>query len=69
MGVQAVAQDKVIAIVSVLESSPSIAPDLTLHLFSVVARNHNIFKELVLEAKQDYEKDTVHSVNIYASDS
>jgi len=36
---------------------------------SVVARNNDILKKLVLEAKRDYEKDSVHRVNIYLADT
>ncbi len=36
--------------------------------FSVVARNNDIFKKLVLEAKRDYEKHNVHRVNIFTAD-
>lgn len=32
---------------------------------SVVARNNDILKQLVLEAKRDYEKDAEHRVHIY----
>lgn len=36
---------------------------------SVVARNNNILKKLVLEAKRDYEKDAEHRVHIFMADS
>ncbi|KAF9785436.1 P-loop containing nucleoside triphosphate hydrolase protein [Thelephora terrestris] len=36
---------------------------------SVVARNNNILKQLVLEAKRDYEKDAEHKVHIYMADT
>ncbi|KAF8336233.1 P-loop containing nucleoside triphosphate hydrolase protein [Amanita rubescens] len=36
---------------------------------SVVARNNDILKKLVLEAKRDYEKDAVHRVHIYLADT
>ncbi|TFK73736.1 P-loop containing nucleoside triphosphate hydrolase protein [Pluteus cervinus] len=35
---------------------------------SVVARNNDILKKLVLEAKKDYEKDAEHRVHIYLAD-
>ena len=36
---------------------------------SVVARNNNILKQLVLEAKREYEKDAEHRVHIYMADT
>ena len=36
---------------------------------SVVARNNNILKQLVLEAKREYEKDAEHKVHIYMADT
>ncbi|EIM86939.1 P-loop containing nucleoside triphosphate hydrolase protein [Stereum hirsutum FP-91666 SS1] len=36
---------------------------------SVVARNNDILKKLVLEAKREYEKDTEHRVHIYMADT
>ncbi|KAH8108653.1 P-loop containing nucleoside triphosphate hydrolase protein [Phellopilus nigrolimitatus] len=36
---------------------------------SVVARNNNILKKLVLEAKKEYEKDAEHRVHIFMADS
>ncbi|KAL4073818.1 hypothetical protein V8B97DRAFT_1936586 [Scleroderma yunnanense] len=36
---------------------------------SVVARNNNILKQLVLQAKKDYEAEAVHRVQIYFADS
>ncbi|KAJ3965442.1 hypothetical protein EV361DRAFT_938987 [Lentinula raphanica] len=36
---------------------------------SVVARNNDILKKLVLEAKRDYEKDAEHRVHIFMADS
>ncbi|THH07954.1 hypothetical protein EW145_g3028 [Phellinidium pouzarii] len=36
---------------------------------SVVARNNNILKKLVLEAKKDYEKDAEHRVHIFMADA
>ncbi|KAK2467355.1 hypothetical protein APHAL10511_000590 [Amanita phalloides] len=36
---------------------------------SVVARNNDILKKLVLEAKREYEKDAVHRVHIYLADT
>ncbi len=37
--------------------------------FSVVARNNDIFKKLVLEAKREYEKDSENRVGIYLADA
>lgn len=48
---------------STLESHP----DTTCH--SVVARNNDILKRLVLEAKREYEKDAEHRVHIYMADT
>lgn len=36
---------------------------------SVVARNNDILKKLVLEAKKEYEKDTEHRVHIFMADT
>ncbi|KAH9956077.1 BCS1 N terminal-domain-containing protein [Russula dissimulans] len=36
---------------------------------SVVARNNDIFKRLVLEAKREYEKDAEHRVHIFMADT
>ncbi|KAJ6485817.1 P-loop containing nucleoside triphosphate hydrolase protein [Mycena sanguinolenta] len=36
---------------------------------SVVARNNDILKKLVLEAKKDYEKDAEHRVHIFLADT
>ncbi|KAG1715627.1 hypothetical protein ID866_1551 [Astraeus odoratus] len=36
---------------------------------SVVARNNNILKQLVLQAKKEYEAEAVHRVQIYFADS
>ncbi|KAF9068383.1 P-loop containing nucleoside triphosphate hydrolase protein [Rhodocollybia butyracea] len=36
---------------------------------SVVARNNDILKKLVLEAKRDYEKDAEHRVHIFMADT
>lgn len=36
---------------------------------SVVARNNDILKKLVLEAKREYEKDAEHRVHIYMADT
>ena len=38
-------------------------------IHSVVARNNNILKQLVLEAKREYEKDAEHKVHIYMADT
>ncbi len=35
----------------------------------MVARNNDILKKLVLEAKRDYEKDAVHRVHIFMADT
>lgn len=37
--------------------------------FSVVARNNDILKKLVLEAKREYEKDAEHRVHIFMADT
>jgi hypothetical protein len=36
---------------------------------SVVARNNDILKQLVLEAKREYEKDAEHRVHIFMGDT
>jgi chaperone BCS1 len=36
---------------------------------SVVARSNNILKQLVLEAKKEYERDAEHRVQIFFADS
>ena len=36
---------------------------------SVVARNNDILKKLVLEAKREYEKDAEHRVHIFMADT
>jgi mitochondrial chaperone BCS1 len=38
-------------------------------LRSVVARNNDILKKLVLEAKREYEKDAEHRVHIFMADT
>lgn len=38
-------------------------------LVSVVARNNDILKKLVLEAKREYEKDAEHRVHIFMADT
>lgn len=38
-------------------------------VYSVVARNNDILKKLVLEAKREYEKDAEHRVHIYMADT
>lgn len=38
-------------------------------MFSVVARNNDVLKKLVLEAKRDYEKDAEHRVHIFLADT
>lgn len=35
---------------------------------SVVARNNNILKQLVLQAKREYEAESVHRIQIYFAD-
>ena len=37
--------------------------------YSVVARNNDILKQLVLEAKRGYEKDAEHRVHIFMADT
>ena len=37
--------------------------------FSVVARNNSILKQLVLQAKKEYEAEAVHRIQIYFADS
>jgi len=47
-------------------------PPLNLKLIlssSVVARNNDILKKLVLEAKREYEKDAEHRVHIFMADT
>ena len=39
------------------------------HTTSVVARNNDILKRLVLEAKREYEKDAEHRVHIFMADT
>ena len=43
--------------------------DWTPTFYSVVARNNDILKKLVLEAKREYEKDAEHRVHIYMGDT
>jgi hypothetical protein len=38
-------------------------------VYSVVARNNDILKKLVLEAKREYEKDAEHRVHIFMADT
>jgi len=38
-------------------------------LSSVLARNNDILKRLVLEAKSEYEKDSEHRVHIFMADT
>jgi chaperone BCS1 len=45
------------------------SPMLTMRHPSVVARNNNILKQLVLEAKREYEKDAEHKIHIYMADT
>jgi hypothetical protein len=42
---------------------------LSWSLQSVVARNNDILKKLVLEAKREYEKDAEHRVHIFLADT
>jgi chaperone BCS1 len=39
------------------------------HTNSVVARNNSIFKQLVLQAKKEYEAEAVHRIQIYFADA
>ena len=52
---------------------PVIAPGLAdaygADIRSVVARNNTVLKQLVLEAKREYEKDAEHKVQIYMADT
>jgi chaperone BCS1 len=43
--------------------------DVEVLSISVVARNNSILKQLVLQAKKEYETDAEHRVNIYFADS
>jgi hypothetical protein len=38
-------------------------------LYSVVARNSDILKKLVMEAKREYEKDAEYRVHIFMADT
>lgn len=38
-------------------------------MLSVVARNNSILKQLVLQAKREYEAEAVHRIQIYFADS
>ena len=42
---------------------------LLIFMHSVVARNNDILKRLVLEAKREYEKDAEHRVHIFMADT
>jgi len=42
---------------------------IKLVLSSVVARNNDILKKLVLDAKREYEKDAEHRVHIFMADT
>ena len=44
-------------------------PFLMIKKTSVVARNNDILKRLVLEAKREYEKDAEHRVHIFMADT
>ena len=44
-------------------------PSRGVFLFSVVARNNSILKQLVLQAKKEYEAEAVHRIQIYFADS
>jgi hypothetical protein len=35
----------------------------------VVARNNDILKQLVLEAKREYERDAINKVHVYLADT
>lgn len=41
----------------------------SLGVSSVVARNNSILKQLVLQAKREYEAEAVHRIQIYFADS
>ncbi|KAH8117485.1 P-loop containing nucleoside triphosphate hydrolase protein [Phellopilus nigrolimitatus] len=43
--------------------------DLEVLSISVVARNNNILKQLVLQAKREYEAEAVHRIQIYFADA
>lgn len=43
--------------------------DVEVLSISVVARNNSVLKQLVLQAKKEYEADAEHRVNIYFADS
>ena len=42
---------------------------IKLAMSSVVARNNDILKKLVLDAKREYEKDAEHRVHIFMADT
>ena len=42
---------------------------LSLTVSSVIAHKNDILKQLVLEAKREYEKDTDHQVHIFTADA
>jgi hypothetical protein len=42
---------------------------IKLVMSSVVARNNDILKKLVLDAKREYEKDAEHRVHIFMADT
>ena len=44
-------------------------PVLPNHYCSVVARSNSILKQLVLQAKKEYEAEAVHRIQIYFADS
>ena len=39
------------------------------HFRSVVARSNSVLKQLVLQAKKEYEADAIHRIQIYFADS
>ena len=47
----------------------AVCDTLTWLCCSVVARNNDILKRLVLEAKREYEKDAEHRVHIFMADT
>jgi hypothetical protein len=51
-----------------MENIPFCISFLFSSFYSVVARNNDILKKLVLEAKREYEKDAEHRVHIFLAD-
>ena len=46
-----------------------IRADVIFSKLSVVARNNNVLKQLVLQAKREYEAEAVHRIQIYFADA